>query len=142
MQRRMMTRSWAEIHQMYLKYASLGSGQVTTEIHEMLQLVERIEGSRHAEHLHAWMSHLYLNIIQVPAECTYDGPRLTICPMSTGKLVFYFLPDWKAVPPELRRRLQNTVEAGLWQLECNAREGFATLEECLYRMEWIRREDA
>lgn len=138
MQRMMMTRSWAQIHQMYLKYASLGYGQYTTEIHEMLQLVERIEGSRHAEHLHAWMSCLDLNIIQVPSEDPYDGPRLTICPLWTGKLVFHFLPAFH----ELRSRLQNTVEEGRWQLECNAREGFATLEECLYRMEWIRREDA
>jgi len=155
MQRMMMTRSWAQIHQMYLKYASLGYGQFTTEIHEMLQLVERIEGSRHAEHLHAWMSCLDLNIIQVPSEYPYDGPRLTICPLWTGKLVFHFLPDvrpivgdWSALPRrgtafhELRSRLQNTVEEGRWQLECDAREGFATLEECLYRMEWIRREDA
>jgi hypothetical protein len=113
---------------MYLKYASLGYGQFTTEIHEMLQLLERIEGSRHAEHLHAWMSCLDLNIIQVPSEYPYDGPRLRICPLWTGKLVFHFLPAFH----ELRSRLQNTVEEGRWQLECDAREGFATLEECLY----------
>jgi len=138
MQRIMMTRSWAQIHQKYLEYASLGYGQYKTEILEMLQLVERIEGSRHAEHLHAWMSCLDLNIIQVPSEDPYDGPRLTICPLWTGKLVFHFLPAFH----ELRSPLQNTVDEGRWQLECNAGEGFATLEECLYRMEWIRREDA
>lgn len=120
----MMTKSWQHIHHFYADLlAGTTHQQALSWLIPMLHLVQAIEQSRYADHLHAWTSMHDLCIVQLPVRYPHDYPYLRITPRDHTKLVF--------------RYIDTRDKDRQWYREVDGQDGFVCLERFLQQLHWF-----
>ncbi len=110
-----MTETWSEVRDHY------------SELHrpEMIALVEALAGSRYADGIFPWTSHLTLNITQAPVEFPYCGPYLRILPLAHGFMELRYIDTY--------------FEEKQWARTVRGADVLPRLERFFQEMNWFAR---